>query len=170
VIEIIPNDLPRAVTVSARKFDGREHRRWRAELIRQQGALLVLDAIFENEVIHDLMGRIERGTISQEFYWLDRWYNIFRFLTPRRDLLYYYCNVNKPPEFDGNCISYVDLDIDVLVRPDFSHRVLDLDEFESNAEHFGYPENVKSNAHRAVSEIIELIEDRRFPFNQLVGS
>ncbi|OLE51067.1 MAG: hypothetical protein AUG51_25210 [Acidobacteria bacterium 13_1_20CM_3_53_8] len=159
------NPLPSPLIVRACKFDGSLHRSWRAELVRQDSSLLVLDAMFEAEVNHQLMGTIARGTVSLEYYWLDRWYNIFRFINPDGELRNYYCNVNMPPTLDGEVLSYIDLDIDVLVEPDFSYKVLDQDEFEENAERYNYPEHVRRNARQAVTELIELIEDRKFPFN-----
>jgi len=159
------NPLPSPLIVRACKFDGSLHRSWRAELVRQDSSLLVLDAMFEAEVHHQLMGTIARGTLSLEYYWLDRWYNIFRFINPDGELRNYYCNVNMPPTLDGEVLSYIDLDIDILVEPDFSYRILDLDEFEENAGRYNYPEHVRQSARQAVTELIELIEDRKFPFN-----
>ena len=39
----------------------------------------MLDAVFDEEIEHELLGTISSGTISTEYYWLDRWYNVFRF-------------------------------------------------------------------------------------------
>ncbi|HXD29751.1 MAG TPA: DUF402 domain-containing protein [Pyrinomonadaceae bacterium] len=153
------------ITVRALKYDGAEHRRWSAVLVRQQDSLLVLDAKFEEEVQHDLLGTIALGTISLEYYWLDRWYNVFRFSEPSGRLRNYYCNVNVPPMFDGSVLSYVDLDIDILVNSDLSYQVLDLDEFDENAARYGYSVEVKDNAQRALSELISLIEKRHYPFD-----
>ena len=113
-----------------RKYDGHEHRRWHARIANSDGSLLVLDAVFEEEIQHDLLGTISRGTHSTEYYWLDRWYNVFRFSDPDGKLKSFYCNVNAPPQFDGRVLSYIDLDIDVLVAPDLTYRILDLDDFE----------------------------------------
>jgi protein associated with RNAse G/E len=126
----------------------------------------VLDARFAEAVDHELLGTISAGTISTEYYWLDRWYNIFRFSEPSGKLLSHYCNINAPPTFDGRVLSYVDLDIDVLVQPDFSYEILDLDDFEQNAMRYGYPVEIQHNARHAVAELIELIGARAFPFNQ----
>jgi uncharacterized protein len=153
------------ITVITRKYDGTEHRRWAATLLRQEGSLLTLDAKFAEEVRHDLLGTIELGTLSLEYYWLDRWYNVFRFSEPSGKLRNYYCNVNVPPTFDGSMLSYIDLDIDILVEADLSYRVLDLEEFEENAVRYRYPDEVKQNAQRALSELITLIDGRQFPFN-----
>jgi len=155
-----------SIIVSASKYDGNEHRRWSATLLRQDGPLLVLDARFDEEIHHDLLGTIAPGTISVEYYWLDRWYNVFRFSEPSGELRNHYCNVNVPPNFDGRILSYVDLDIDILVSPDFSYQVLDLEEFEQNALHYGYSDEVRLSAEHAVQELLALIASRQFPFDQ----
>jgi uncharacterized protein len=134
--------------------------------VRTAGPLLVLDAIFEGDIDHDFLGRISAGTLSTEYYWLDRWYNVFRFSDAGRKLRNFYCNVNVPPSFDGHILSYVDLDIDVLVQPDLSYRVLDVDDFEENAKRYGYATDVQENARRAVDELIGMIETKSFPFNE----
>jgi protein associated with RNAse G/E len=154
----------KSISVRVFKYDGVEHRRWAATLLRQEDSLLVLDAKFEEEVRHDLLGTIELGTLSLEYYWLDRWYNVFRFSDPSGKLRNYYCNVNVPPKFDGTILSYVDLDIDILVAADLSYRVLDLEEFEENAVRFGYSDEIRQNAQSALSELETLIERHRFPF------
>jgi protein associated with RNAse G/E len=148
------------VIVRVQKYDGTEYRRWAARVAKQADPLLILDAIFEDEVAHDLIGTITAGTISTEYYWLDRWYNIFRFSER------FYCNVSMPPSFDGHVLSYVDLDIDVLVKPDFSYQVLDLEDFEDNARALNYPLDIRENAHAALAELIRLIEARSFPFGE----
>lgn len=153
------------ITVRAHKYDGSEHRSWNAKLLRQEGSLLVLDGTFGEEIKHDLLGTIASGTRSIEYYWLDRWYNIFRFAQPTGELRSYYCNVNVPPAFDGQVLSYVDLDIDILVEPDLSYRIVDLEDFEQNAERFGYSEDVQREARQGLAGVVQLIEARAFPFS-----
>jgi hypothetical protein len=148
------------------KYDGREHRRWPARIAKTEGSLLVLDAVFDDEIEHELLGTISRGTVSTEYYWLDRWYNVFRFSDPNQTFLNFYCNINQPPSFDGRVLSYIDLDIDVLVAPDFTYKILDVDDFEENAKRFAYPGEVQANARMALAELISLIETRAFPFNE----
>ena len=152
------NSAPSDDTIVVRvyKYDGRQHRTWRARMAEQNGSLIILDAAFEEEVEHDLLGKIALGTISKEFYWLDRWYNVFRFGGK------FYCNVTEPPSFDGSLLTYVDLDIDVLVEQDFSYRILDLEDFEL----YPYPAGVKQKARQALQELISLVETRTFPFNE----
>lgn len=156
---------PTPISVRVLKYDGEEHRRWPAVILRQEADLLVLDAKFDEEIRHDLLGTIAAGTTSIEYYWLDRWYNIFRFSEPSGSLRNYYCNVNVPPTFDGSVLTYIDLDIDILVNTDLSYTVLDLEEFEHHAERYGYSNEVREQAERGLDQLKTLIETRAFPFN-----
>lgn len=158
------------ITVRACKYDGSEHRRWPAKVLKQEGSLLVLDASFPEDITHDLLGTILSGTRSIEYYWLDRWYNIFRFSQPNGELRSYYCNVNIPPEFDGQTLRYVDLDIDILVEPDLTYRVVDLKDFELNAQRYNYSAQVQTNAARALNQLIDLIEAKAFPFTDTTNN
>jgi uncharacterized protein len=156
------------VMVRVLKYDGAPHRHWRAKLTRREASLLVLDARFAEDVRHPQLGFIRRGTVSVEYYWLERWYNVFRFEEPDGSVRNYYCNVNLPPVFDGRVLSYVDLDMDIVVSPSLSYEILDMDEFEINAERYGYPSDVRARARQALDELLALIEARQFPFDQSV--
>jgi protein associated with RNAse G/E len=69
-----------------------------------------------------------------------------------------------PPSINGGILSYIDLDIDILVQPDFSYQVLDVEEFTSNAMHYNYSEQVKKQTQSAIDDLILMIETRQFPF------
>ena len=154
------------VIVHSCKYDGRIHRRWHARLAERRDTLLVLDAAFEEEICHPLLGTIAPGTLSTEYYWTDRWYSVFRFREPAGPLRNFYCNINTPAEFDGSLLTFIDLDVDVLVAPDFSYSVLDEDEFAVHAVRFGYPPEIHRRAREALDELIMLIEKRQFPFSE----
>ena len=156
----------RSIIVRAFKYDGTEHRRWRARLVRSDASLIELDAVFEEEIRHHLLGTILPGTISIEYYWPDEWYNVFRFLEPTGEMRNYYCNVNVPPVFNSSGLSFIDLDMDILVAPDLSFSILDEDEFEENAARYHYPPKVRRRARQALDELVDLILARRFPFDE----
>jgi protein associated with RNAse G/E len=153
------------ITINSRKFDNTIHKSWKAELIERDNSLLVFVGKFEKEVKHSNLGVIRRGTISYEFYWLNRSYNIFRFHEPDGDLRNFYCNVNLPPTFENDVLDYIDLDVDILVWKDFQYEILDLEEFEENAGKYNYSENLKQTVATSVKELINLIENRKYPFN-----
>ena len=60
---------------------------------QREGSLLVLNAEFDCDVRHHLLGDIHRGTRTIEYYWLDRWYNIFQFLNDENRRLSFTCNI-----------------------------------------------------------------------------
>jgi protein associated with RNAse G/E len=156
--------MTRQIMVRVLKHDRAEYRRWNARIRRREGPLLVLEAEFEVDVSHHLLGSIQQGTRTVEYYWLDRWYNVFRFLRDDGKTRLWYCNVNTPPAFAGDTLTYIDLDIDVLVQPDLSYQVLDLDEFEMNSRIYNYSTEEQKNAHAAVAQLTSLIDGRQFPF------
>jgi protein associated with RNAse G/E len=153
------------IVVRSCKHDGRVSRMWPARIARLEDSLIVLEAFFAEEIRHALIGTIEAGTLSTEYFWTDRWYSIFRFQTPDGKLLKFYCNVNTPPTLESGALTFVDLDVDVLVQPDYSFEVLDEDEFERHAELYQYPAVYRSNVQEALDELRHLIENRQFPFN-----
>jgi len=161
-----PDIVCAEIFVRTYKYDGTLHKSWRARVAERVCELIVLDAQFAETIHHPLLGTIEQGTISKEYYWLNRPYNIFRFSTARGELRNFYCNINQPPHFDGKILSYVDLDIDVLVAPDLSYKILDEDEFAANALRYAYPASLQSDVKRALCELLELIERRGFPFDE----
>lgn len=152
------------ITVQTLKYDGTPHRSWKAEIVEQSDDLLVLLGVFDREITHPDLGVIMAGTISYEYYWLDRWYNVFRFHEPDGRFRNFYCNVNMPPKFENGRLEYVDLDIDILVSGDFKIEILDEEEFNENCVRYNYPLEIITRAHATVEEIVGSIDARKFPF------
>jgi uncharacterized protein len=150
-------------TINSRNYDGTLRRSWHCLYRGKERSRLLFEGIFEEEVEHAELGVIRRGTISFEYYWTDRWYNIFRFHEPDGSLRNFYCNINMPPAFKGCVLDYVDLDIDIVVWPDESYVVLDEPEFEENAIRFGYTRDLRDTAAVTKNELVALVEARKFP-------
>jgi protein associated with RNAse G/E len=154
------------IIVSALKYDGSEHRNWPGQLVVNDPPLLIVDALFVEDVQHELLGAITKGTISTEYYWLDRWYNIFRFGDKKQQNATFYCNVTIPPRLENGALSYVDLDIDVFVHSDFTYEILDVEDFNTNTRLYSYPKEIERYAYQAVEELKTLIDKRDFPFDR----
>ena len=56
------------IRVHVLKYDGTKHRTWVARVAKQTDSLLILDAVFDEEIEHDLIGNIACGTVSTEYY------------------------------------------------------------------------------------------------------
>ena len=156
----------RIITINSRKYDGHVRRSWKGGLVHASNDLLILVGKFTEDVVHNDLGYISAGTVSFEHFWLDRWYNVFRFHEPDGKLKAHYANITMPPLFAGDAIDYVDLDIDVILWPDGRVEVLDRDDFEANKVIYGYPVELVRRAEDVLTELLTLIKNHEFPFAQ----
>jgi uncharacterized protein len=67
------------------------------------------------------------GTITVAYYWTDRPYNVYHWLSPAGDTLAWYFNISGPARIGDGRVEWEDLEVDVLVTPDLEARVLDED-------------------------------------------
>jgi protein associated with RNAse G/E len=153
------------IEIISRKYDGRISKSWHAELAETRPDHVVVRGVFGEDVDHRKLGFIKRGTISIEYYWPDRWYNVFRFLEPDGSLRNFYCNVTMPPAISASTIDYVDLDIDLLADAMLDFEILDLDEFAERSVTLSYPSDVIANAHRSIDDLVKMVESRQYPFD-----
>ncbi len=103
---------------------------WQAELMRTDGKLRQVRALFNGKPGN--LGRVTLNTGDRfiETYYSDRWYNVFEIYSPGDPLpKVWYFNICKPAIFEPNQISWVDLALDVLIFPEGDVALLDLDEF-----------------------------------------
>lgn len=153
--------------INSRKYSGSIGKSWTCELIEQLGSMLVFKGVFDHEIKHEHLGVIRRGTMSHEYYWLDRWFNVFRFHEPDGAFRNYYCNINMPPTFVNDVLNYIDLDIDIMAANDGTHSILDSDEFEENALKYNFSDDLRKRVSDTVAEVITMIKLRQFPFELL---
>ena len=67
------------------------------------------------------------GAVTIGHFWADRPYNVYHWLVGGRTLAYY-VNVSAPPRIAVEAVEWLDLAVDILVRPDATFLVLDEDE------------------------------------------
>jgi protein associated with RNAse G/E len=98
---------------------GRDENSIRVEALFDRADMPFMDVVFKT------------GDRFVEYYYTDRWYNIFA-IHDRDDkkIKGWYCNIGKPAVFEDNIISYIDLALDLWVSADGKQTVLDEDEFE----------------------------------------
>ena len=139
-------------------------------MLEKNKSLLVFIGVFDKKVTHSDLGVIHKGTISYEYYWLTRWYNVFRFYEPNGDFRNYYCNINMPPVFKNAVLDYVDLDIDIVIWKDFKIKTLDEDEYEKNSIKYKYPTNLKQNVYKNLIHLKSIIKNKEFPFDEKISN
>ncbi len=155
------------ITVVSLNYDGTVRKTWAANLIRSESGFIELAGFFDRNITHPTLGQIHKGTLTVEYFWPDRWYNIFKFHEPDGRLKYFYCNIAMPPTFPEGKIEYVDLDIDMIVQPDGSREVLDEDDFAISAKRYHYSDELIARVKTVLGELSELLDKKEFPFNEL---
>ncbi len=75
------------------------------------------------------------------------------------------CDACLPAVRTGNIIEYVDLDLDVMVNPDGSHYVRDLEDFNERRVFLQYSEEAKAAAWKGVALALILVKRKRYPFD-----
>jgi len=153
------------IEVVSLEWDRSIRRKWFCELIKAEGELIELKGIFERDVEHKTLGLVEKGTVSVEYFWLDRPYNIFAFTEPNGRFRNWYCNVSLPPDLSGNTLSFVDLELDVLIWPSEAPVILDCDELEASARQHLPNRNMKVIAEEGLAKLLSHIELREYPFS-----
>jgi protein associated with RNAse G/E len=93
---------------------------------------ITLEALFDRADMpfQDVIFRT--GDRFVEYYYSDRWYNIFA-VHDRDDgrVKGWYCNIGMPAVIEDGLVSYIDLALDLWVSADGKQTVLDEDEFDA---------------------------------------
>jgi protein associated with RNAse G/E len=158
-------ELGPEISVNARDLDGNLKKSWKCRKIDSEGSTLILLGEFAEDVYHDELGLVRAGTLSYEYFFPDRWYNIFRFEEPAGILRNWYCNITMPPEISDHTVNYIDLDIDVLIWPDRRLKILDIEEYEQNARKHELSEAARERVSLALAEVLAAFRDGKFPFH-----
>lgn len=106
----------------------------------------------------------ETGDRFIEEFYTDRWYNVFEIHTPDGTLRGWYCNIATPAAITTDTVSCRDLLLDLWVAPDGQMRVLDEDEFATDAT---LDTQTRTAAEQALAELIARVRARKAPFERL---
>jgi len=92
-----------------------------------------------------------------QLFWPQRWYMLSAFYRGR-ELMHTYANVIQPANIGFERLSYVDLDLSVLVKPDLSYEVLTQAEFEHMAGVLRYSEDTRISSLMALRSLTSAIQ------------
>jgi len=122
---------------------------------------VTLEALFDRADMPFMDVVFKTGDRFVEYYYADRWYNIF--IIHDRDtkkIKGWYCNIGKPAVIEDGIVSYVDLALDLWVAVDGKQTVLDEDEFEE----LKLNEELKTGALNGLDELKDLFKNNNPPF------
>ena len=92
-----------------------------------------------------------------QFFWPQRWYMLSAFYNGPA-LIHTYANIIQPAAILLDRVSYVDLDLSVLVKPDTSYEVLTQVEFDQTADMLHYDEETRISALMAMRAVTSSIQ------------
>ena len=129
-------------------------------LLSRDERSIKLEALFDRADMPFMDTVFKTGDLFIEYYYTDRWYNIF-VIHDREDrkVKGWYCNIGKPAVIEDSVVSYVDLALDLWVSISGKQTVLDQDEFEQ----LNLSEELKVSALNGLEELKQLFLNGKPP-------
>lgn len=140
--------------------------RYPGELLDVQPGFVLIRAIWERPNAELGYVTFETGDHFYEYFYTDRWFNIFAIYSSTGQLRGWYCNITRPAIYRDGVIESEDLEIDLFVSPDRQTLLrLDLDEFEERDFAHSEPETYRK-ALAALDELEEMVHRGDAPFDR----
>lgn len=152
--------------ITIRKFDyaGRETWRYTGTLVERDAHHTVIEAFFDRPDRDDGYVVWRTGDRFLEWYYTDRWYNVFRVHDVDDGRIKgWYCNVTRPATISDDSIIWPDLALDVWVTPGGEVQLKDEDEFAA----LPLDAETRASALHAVEDLRAHIARREPPFELL---
>ncbi|NWG18343.1 MAG: DUF402 domain-containing protein [Chloroflexi bacterium] len=149
------------ITVYKHDHDGKPVTQYDGEIIERGSTWVCLRAVFSRSETDLGFVVFRQGDVFVEWFYNDRWYNIFQVHegdSPR--LKGWYCNITRPPVITESEIRADDLALDVFVMPNGTILLLDEKEFGA----LELPIEERMAALRAVETIRRSVSSREAPF------
>jgi uncharacterized protein len=133
---------------------------YEGRLLSRDEHVIVIEALFDRADMPFMNVIFKNGDRFVEYYYNDRWYNIFAIHDRDDDQIKgWYCNIGMPAMFEDGIVSYVDLALDLWVSADGTQTVLDEDEFEE----LDLDEQLKTGALQGMEALKTLFQKEKPP-------
>lgn len=80
-----------------------------------------------------------------------------------------YVNIGTPPEWIGDRVTQIDLDLDVIRTVDGVIEVVDEDEFAQHQAVYGYPPELIASTRTAANRAVQMLRDCAEPFGDVAS-
>ena len=157
------------LTIQAKKYDGRPHYSWEGTILKQMETYLVVANTPGRTLHHHRRDTIYTyDNYSLEFYPLNADFTVGLDVELTGEVTYY-CNICLPPVLQGDHLSFIDLDLDLVYRDDV-WTVVDEDEFLENQQLYRYPVELIERTRTALLDLQQRIAQQQFPFDGFLDS
>jgi len=129
-------------------------------LLKRDEHSVTLEALFDRADMPFMDVVFKTGDRFVEYYYTDRWYNIFAIHDRENgNVKGWYCNIGQPAVIEDGIVSYIDLALDLWISTDGKQTVLDEDEFEK----LNLNEELRIGALRGLDEVKQLFLNDKPP-------
>ena len=151
--------------IKIRKLDhaGKEVISYPGRVLRRDSRSIVLRTEWDRDPLDLDFVVLEPGDRWTEYFYTDRWYNIFQICASGGRLKGWYCNITRPAHIGPDDVSAEDLALDLWVAPD--GKALVLDEHEFVALPLSAVE--RQAAERALAELQTMVTHKAGPFDRI---
>jgi len=119
------------IKIIKQDYLGRDVWQYSGTLVEVNETKIVIEAYFDREDTPVDKMVIRQGDKFIETYYSNQWFNIYEIQDQRSgNVKAWYCNISYPAEISKDSVVFRDLVLDLLVYPDGTQVVLDMDEFE----------------------------------------
>jgi uncharacterized protein len=150
------------ITVTKLNPLGERKIQYQGEVIQRLSHGVVIQAYWKQPTKDLGYTLFEPGDQFIEYYYTDRWFNIFDISSAGGTRKGWYCNIAEPAHIHDEQIEQVDLLLDVWVNPKGAPLVLDEDEFESDTT---LNDEQRRGAQRALQDLLQMIAAQTEPFS-----
>ena len=154
------------ITVIKLDPQGHEKIRYHGEIVEQRIHGIVIQAFWTNQVYNLGYTCFEPGDRFTEYYYPNRWFNIFDIANAQGVRKGWYCNIAEPAVFDDHTIKQVDLFLDVWVDASGQPLLLDEDEFAAATT---LSEEQRDKARQGLQALLYMLEACQEVFASLAG-
>ena len=131
---------------------------YEGELLHRDENSVTIEALFTRDDMPFMDVIFKKNDRFVEYYYSNRWYNIFEIHDRDDDILKgWYCNIGMPAIIEDGVVSYVDLALDLWISVNGKQTVLDEDEFEN----LGLSDDLRAGALKGLEELKKLFAQRR---------
>lgn len=152
--------MRQSVKVQKKNPAGEVTYEYEGTLLKSDEHSITLEALFDRADMPFMDVVFKTGDRFVEYYFTDRWYNIFA-IYDRDDgtIKGWYCNVGGPAVFEDGVVYYIDLALDLWVSADGKQTILDEDEFEE----LKLNDELRTGALKGLDELKQLFLNNKPP-------
>jgi len=160
---IAPTKQENMITVVKLNPRGETKIQYQGKVIERLSHGVIIKAYWSHPTKNLGYASFEPGDLFIEYYYTNRWYNIFDIASAKGVRKGWYCNIAEPALLFEDRIEQVDLLLDVWVSPIGETLILDEDEFAADTT---LTAGQRTGAKQGLQELLKMIADQQEAFSK----